>query len=106
MITATDVDTVVERIVALYDPDSVYVFGSYAKGFTTDRSDLDLLVIRPSTLPRHLRGRDVVAVLADVPFGLDLLFLTPQELATELARPYSLVATIMPSARVVYAREV
>lgn len=104
MIGERDVSAVVQRIVALYDPDSIYVFGSHAKGNATDKSDLDLLIVRPSPLPRSLRGRDVAAVLCDVAFGLDLLFYTPVEVREELEHPYSLISTIMPTARVVYSR--
>ena len=56
MITAADVTRVVERIVALYDPDEILLFGSHAKGTATDDSDLDLVVVRPSDQPRWLRG--------------------------------------------------
>ena len=44
MITDSDVAWVIERIVALYDPDSIYVFGSYAKGAAHEESDLDLFI--------------------------------------------------------------
>lgn len=105
MIGERDMAQVVERIVALCDPDQVYVFGSYAKGNATDRSDLDLLVVRPSELPRSHRGRDVTAVLSDVAFAFDVLFYTPQEIQSDLSEPYSLISTIMPTARIVYARQ-
>ena len=104
MITERDVDRVVDRIVALYDPDRIYLFGSYAKGNATDASDLDLVVVKPTALPRPLRGRDVLSVLTGMAFGLDVVFATPDELAEELTQPYSLYSTIMPTARLLYAR--
>lgn len=104
MIAQADIETVVERVAALYDPDRIYVFGSYAKGNATDRSDLDLLVVRPTDLPRSLRGRHVVAVLSSMVFSMDLLFYTPHEVEAELTQPYSLISTIMPTAKVVYSR--
>lgn len=105
MIAERDIADVVEQIVALYDPDQVYLFGSYAKGNAADHSDLDLLVVRPTELPRWLRGSDVVAVLARMAFRMDVLFMTPQEVQDELAQPYSLISTIMPTARVCYSRQ-
>ncbi len=101
-----DIERVVGRIVALYDPDEVYLFGSHAKGNATAHSDVDLLVVRHSELPRRLRGRDVLAMLSEVSFPVDVLFLTPQEVAAELVEPYSLLSTIMPTARAVFRREV
>ncbi|HET6214789.1 MAG TPA: nucleotidyltransferase domain-containing protein [Micromonosporaceae bacterium] len=106
MILSGDVANVVARVVALYDPDEIWVFGSYAKGNLAERSDLDLIVIKPTSLPRRLRGRDVVAVLAEAAFHIDLLFVTPEELATDLKEPYSLLSTVMPTAQRIYRREV
>jgi predicted nucleotidyltransferase len=105
VITAADLDRVAQRVIALYDPDEIWVFGSYAKGNQSQQSDLDLVVVKPTELPRRLRGRDVVAVLAEAAFHIDLLFLTPQEVAEELAEPYSLLSTVMPTARKVYQRD-
>lgn len=104
MITDSDIAWVVERIVALYDPDRIYVFGSYAKGAAHEKSDLDLLVVRPSELPRRHRGQDVIGVLRNMPIDFDVLFVTPDELAEEVADPYSLLSTVMSSARRLYER--
>jgi predicted nucleotidyltransferase len=95
---------IVARIVALYDPDSIYLFGSYAKGNMTPASDLDFIVVKPTELPRVMRGRDVIAILAEVPVEIDLLFLTPGEIEEELRREHSLIGTVMPSAILLYSR--
>ncbi len=106
MIGEQDVERVVGRIVALYDPTEVWVFGSYAKGTMTEGSDLDLVVVKATELPRHLRGRNVVSVLKGTsPFGLDVLFLTPEEVADELRQPYSLLSTVLPTAKRVHPRQ-
>src|SRR4051812_44606753 len=105
MIAGKDIDAVVRRIVALYDPDWIYLFGSYAKGNATDTSDLDLVVVKPTSVPGPLRGRDVVALLSEMAFSLDVLFSTPAEIEAELTEPYSLYSTIMPTARLLYARQ-
>lgn len=104
MITRQDIDTVVERIAALYDPDRIYLFGSHAKGRATAGSDLDLVVVRASDEPRYARGRDVGWALRGTAFRMDLLFVTPGELAEELADPYSVYSRIMAYAVPVYAR--
>jgi predicted nucleotidyltransferase len=100
-----DVARIVDRVVALHDPDEIWVFGSYAKGNQSEHSDLDLVVVKPTALPRRLRGRDVVAVLAEAAFPIDLLFVTPEELDNDLKEPYSLLSTVMPTAKRVYRRE-
>jgi predicted nucleotidyltransferase len=95
---------IVDRIVALYDPDAIYLFGSYAKGNMTERSDLDFIVVKPTDLPPPMRGRDVVAILAEVPVDIDLIFLTPEELEVECCKELSLIGTVLPSAFTLYAR--
>lgn len=104
MITESDVTWAVERIVALYDPDRIYVFGSYAKNTAHEKSDLDLLVVRPTELPRRHRGQDVIAMLRNLPIDFDVLFVTPDELAEEVEDPYSLLSTVLANARTLYER--
>jgi predicted nucleotidyltransferase len=99
-----DVRRAVESIVALSDPDRVCAFGSYAKGTLHEGSDVDLLVIGPSHLPRVHRGRDVMAALAGIAARFDILFVTPRELAVELADPHSLISSVLPGARTLYER--
>jgi predicted nucleotidyltransferase len=104
MIAEADIKNVVMRIVALCDPDKVYLFGSHAKGNATDKSDLDLVVVAPTALPWPMRGANVRAALSSMSFSMDVLFATPSELEDELAEPYSLYSMILPTARLLYAR--
>ncbi len=95
---------VVDRIVANYAPDRVLLFGSQAKNQADAGSDIDLLIVKPSSLSRPFRGKNVAALFANSPVKLDLLFYTPEELAEEEHDPLSFVSTILQSARVVYSR--
>lgn len=104
MIGESDVERVVRRVVAFHDPEAIYVFGSYAKGTAKEGSDLDLVVVERTSLPRRMRGLDVQGVLAEVPFDIDLLFVTPEELAAEAGDPWTLLGTVMPTARELYRR--
>ncbi len=54
------------------------VFGSYARGDVGPESDLDLVIVRESALPRAERDDDIRRALTlDVPY--DLVTLTPDE---------------------------
>jgi predicted nucleotidyltransferase len=46
-LSEAEIRKLVDRIVSLTGPDRVILFGSYAKGRATARSDLDLLVVLP-----------------------------------------------------------
>ena len=43
---ATVVDDIVDLIVPLVEPDKIILFGSYARGDQTEKSDVDLLVLK------------------------------------------------------------
>jgi uncharacterized protein len=47
---------IVRRIVASGDPISIVLFGSHARGEAHAGSDLDLLIIEESNLPRYQRA--------------------------------------------------
>ena len=100
----TDIHWIAERIVALCNPDRVYLFGSYAKGTAHEESDLDLLIVAPSPLPRLHRGKIISAALRAFPCHFDLLFFTPQEVEEELKDPYSFISSIVASGRLVYRK--
>lgn len=46
---------VVRRLVATYQPDRIYLFGSHARGEATSDSDYDLLVVVSNTTPLAAR---------------------------------------------------
>jgi predicted nucleotidyltransferase len=100
----TDIRWIAERIVALCNPERVYLFGSYAKGTAHEGSDLDLLIVAPSVLPRLHRGKVLSATLRTFPCHFDLLFFTSQELEEELKDPYSFISCIMAGGRLLYRK--
>ena len=54
---------IVDRLVRGMEPDSIYLFGSQARGQTDPGSDIDLLLVLPdSDLPRHKREAEFQAV--------------------------------------------
>jgi uncharacterized protein len=53
------IDKIVPMIVSLASPDQIILFGSYARGDYTDKSDIDLLIIK-----KDLRnGREINNIL-------------------------------------------
>ena len=95
----------IERFVAICSerPDvrAVYVFGSYARGEVRPRSDLDLLVVRETDVRRIDRDLDL-RLAFDVPIGIDVIVVTPQEYAHRLPAT-GMGRTILAEAKRVYA---
>ena len=52
MITQKQIEKILKIIVDKYKPDKVILFGSYACDHPSKDSDLDLLVVKDSNLPR------------------------------------------------------
>jgi predicted nucleotidyltransferase len=100
-----DVAWIVERVRGCCDASAIYLFGSHARDAAHPRSDIDLLIVGPSRLPRSRRGRQLAAALATFPTRFDLLLYTEQELAEECAQPYSFMSSVMASARPLYRRD-
>jgi predicted nucleotidyltransferase len=104
MANEADLRWIVERIVGLLDPDRVYLFGSHALGTAHDQSDIDLIIVAPSRLPRWHRGKEVVAAMRAFPSQFDLLFYTQHELEEELEDPYSFAAGVLSKGRLLYSK--
>ena len=49
-------DDMIQRILAVGDPQKIVLFGSRASGKAREDSDYDLLLIEPSTVPRYKRA--------------------------------------------------
>jgi predicted nucleotidyltransferase len=102
MLTDAEIDAAVQEVVLHLRPQRVIVFGSYAKGTATARSDLDLLAIVETTLPAEFRTTNIRPYLPDSLVPLDLIVHTPEEVA-ELSRDrFSLVSSAVRTGRVVF----
>jgi predicted nucleotidyltransferase len=97
---------VVERYVRAFAPERIVLFGSYAKGSHHSGSDVDLLVIAPSTdeIGPHEQVRRARQLAADSFPPVDVVFATPEEVAgaAEAASPFLL--SILGSGITLYAR--
>lgn len=62
-----------------YGPERVYLFGSWARGEQDDLSDLDIVVIKRTSLPFLERLREVAKHFPPDSGGVDVLVYTPEE---------------------------
>lgn len=105
MITEEQIQAIVHRIIAGYQPDRIILFGSYAYGTPTEDSDLDLLVVksdieinraeRAVVVRRLLRGPDTPA--------MDILVRTPAEVAAAAEVRFTVEAQALQKGRILYA---
>lgn len=68
------VSEIVRRLVATYEPERVYLFGSAARGQTGPNSDYDILLVVPhDASSERLRARRAYEVLWGIGVALDVL---------------------------------
>ena len=104
MIGSEKIADVVAKIVSGYNPDKIILFGSYAGGKPTEDSDLDLLVIKSSELPRPQRTVHVRKMLYGAMIPIDLIVYTPQEIAESKENKFSFVNEVLNTGMTIYER--
>ncbi len=74
-------DEIVRRLVDKLQPGKIILFGSRARGNQRPDSDVDLLIIKPSSEPPHRRLRPAYQALWGIRVPIDVLWYTPEEVA-------------------------
>jgi predicted nucleotidyltransferase len=105
MIEAKKIDDIVYRIATKFDPDKIILFGSYASGNPTDDSDIDLLIIKETDLPRHRRSFDIQKSLIGSMIPMDILVYTNKEFENEKDEKYSFLNTAIKTSKLLYERK-
>jgi len=96
---------VVKRIVESVDPEKIILFGSYAYGEPHEGSDLDILVVMNSDLPRYKRSVPIYQALAGLLIPKDVLVYTPEEIEAWKDVPQAFITTILKKGRVIYEKK-
>lgn len=91
-------------LVATFQPDSVYVFGSYARGEATAESDIDLLiVVQSADQPAHRLAQAAYHSLPSHSLAVDILVMPKDEFTRRSCASASLPATVLREGRTLYA---
>lgn len=93
---------VIETVVRFCQPDRIILYGSRVKRNARPDSDLDLLVVMETDLPRAFRAKPIRQLFYDSPVRVDMIVYTPAELEEQLRLPYSFLSSIMKSGVEVY----
>ncbi len=87
-----------------YQPECVYLFGSWARGEGDALSDLDVVVIKRTATSFFERLQAVARLLPVDVGGVDILVYTPEEFATMRRSGNALAETVVEEAQVIYGR--
>ncbi len=96
--------TIVTRIADAIHPQKIILFGSWARDERGPHSDIDLLIIHETTLPRPQRYAQVRRLFWGMGIPMDILVYTPEEFARFQSVPGSFTHTVTHEGEVLYAR--
>ncbi|MFI1447104.1 nucleotidyltransferase domain-containing protein [Streptomyces virginiae] len=105
LLTDEEIDSIVGRIVQVARPQRVVMFGSYAKGRATVKSDLDLLVVMPTEAPVLIRASEVEPYLGGCAVPVDLHFVTVEELEEYGREEHHFLHSVLRSGKTLYERD-
>ena len=95
---------IVERLIAAYQPDRIYLFGSMARGDADADSDYDLMLIVPDDASDERKGsRLAYRVLRGTGIAADVLVWTRTRFERRVHVVASLPATILREGQLVHA---
>ena len=106
MVAFSEIKEVARRIGQETGAEAVVLFGSHARGQAGMHSDVDLLVIAESDLPRHKRSRQLHLMFKPYPFAMDILVNTPNEVETEREFELSFISRVLREGKRLYGQAV
>ena len=101
-VTEQLLDEVVRRVLGVGSPHKIVVFGSHARGTARADSDLDLLIIEDSELPRYQRSPRYYHALAGLYPAKDIVVYTPDEVREWCDVPNAFVTAALREGKVLY----
>lgn len=103
-VTEELLSAVVRRILSVGSPKKIVLFGSRAKGTARPDSDLDLLIIEDSDLPRYARSARYRRALCGLFPAKDIVVWTSHEVQEWRAVPNAFISTVLAEGKVLYER--
>lgn len=103
MIKEKEIKKITDVIVEKYQPEKIYLFGSFAWGTPTKDSDVDLFVVKRSKKSSIEMMQEVYEIIFGVGGAVDVLVYTPEQLERrkELGDPF--VLKIINNGKLLYA---
>ena len=95
---------IVNRILSVGSPRKIVLFGSRARGEARSDSDLDLLIVEASALPRYKRSACYLRALTGLFPAKDVVVWTPEEIEAWADVPHAFITTALREGKALYAR--
>lgn len=102
MIAKSKISQIVKLIAKNVEPEKIILFGSYATGIPDENSDLDLLIIKDSKIPRYKRGREIRKYLRGIGVPMDIIVYTNEEIEKWKNVKEAFITQVISHGRVLY----
>lgn len=99
------VKEIVGRILRVTQPEKIILFGSYARGEATEKSDIDIFIIQDSDLPRYKRSTPIRLALRGLFPSKDIIVYTPAEVEEWKSASTSFIASVLREGKILYERQ-
>ncbi len=105
MIIPKQINKIIKIIIEKYKPDRIILFGSYAYGNPNENSDLDLLIIKDTDLPRYKRAREIRKYLWGITnIPKDIIVYTQKEIDDWKEVKEAFITSIVEKGKVLYEK--
>jgi len=105
MLSTKKINQIVKKIAAKYNPQFIYLFGSYAKGNATESSDIDLLIVDEKAGKKSTLEVDISLDLFPRDYHLDLVTYSPDAFASNIKSNNPLVSDVLRYGKKLYERK-
>ena len=95
-------DTIIQRVVEVAQPERIILFGSAARGDMGPHSDVDLLVVKSGEFDQGRLVGDIYLHLHGVGQAVDVLVVTPEQVERYRDTHYLIIAPALREGKEVY----
>lgn len=97
-----NIQDIIKQITQFYHPEKLILFGSAATDTMNENSDVDLIVVKQTTEPKHKRSASIYKHLMALKIPLDIVVYTPNEYNEEAKNSYSFLHNALINSKVMY----
>ncbi|HEY4875934.1 MAG TPA: nucleotidyltransferase domain-containing protein [Puia sp.] len=104
MVSQDQIQQLVKEIAEGYQPEKIYLFGSYASGTPNYDRDIDLFIVKETPKRRNERTADVVDSIKDYIWAMDIIVYTPEELENAMTQFMNIGKIAVNPGKLMYER--
>lgn len=104
--TEKQIKSIIKTIVLNYNPNKIWLFGSYSNKTHNKNSDIDLLIIKDTDIKASKRASEVHRLFNPYLFDLDILIYTPDEFENQKNIINSIAYFINREGKIIYEQSI